>query len=91
MIAMIEAAESFAQNWPCGLVYSEMRKLSGAAFFVVRFKVQKASFQERIRLRRQVETMPGTAIGISTRVNSLHSPAPSMREASSISTGISLK
>ena len=43
-----------------------MNWVSGAASLVVRLKVQKASFQARITLRRTVEAMPGTAMGAST-------------------------
>src|SRR5665811_2179887 len=90
-MAMIEAAESLAQNCPSGLEYSEMKKLKGAAYLLVRLSDQKASFHARIRLSRQVETMPGTAIGVRILVSSLQSEAPSMRAASRISPGISLK
>ena len=38
-----------------------------------------------------VEAMPGTAIGVSTYTISFRSEAPSMRAASRMSTGISLK
>ena len=66
----IDAAESLAQNWPSGLEYSEMKKLSGAAYLFVRFRVQNASFQARMMLRRQVEAMPGSAIGANTLLSS---------------------
>ena len=37
---------------------------NGAAFEVVRFSVQNASFHARMMLRSSVEAMPGTAIGV---------------------------
>ena len=43
-----------------------MNAVSGAAFDVVSTRVQKASFQARMKLSRRVEAMPGTAIGAST-------------------------
>ena len=43
-----------------------MKAVSGAAFTVVSRIVQKASFQARMMLRRMVEAIPGTAIGVST-------------------------
>ena len=43
-----------------------MKVVSGAAFEVVRFSVQKASFQARMMLSSSVEAMPGIAIGVST-------------------------
>src|ERR1700742_3233552 len=65
-IAISEAADSLAQNCPSGEEYSEMKKLSGAAYLLVRFKVQNASFHARITLSSRVEAMPGTAIGART-------------------------
>ena len=40
-----------------------MKTVSGAACEVERFNVQNASFQARMKLRRSVDAMPGTAIG----------------------------
>jgi hypothetical protein len=40
-IAMVEAAESFAQNRPCGEEKEAMKAVSGAALVVVRRIVQK--------------------------------------------------
>ena len=90
-MAMMDAAESLAQNCPSGLEYSEIKKLKGAANLLVRFKDQNASFHAKIKLRRQVEAMPGIAMGVKTCVSSFHNEAPSMRAASKISTGNSLK
>src|ERR1700742_3762496 len=53
-IAISEAADSFAQNCPSGEEYSEMKKLSGAAYLLVRLSVQNASFQDRITLSSRV-------------------------------------
>src|ERR1700709_1254119 len=69
-IAINDAAESLAQNCPSGLEYSEMKKLSGAAYLLVRLSVQNASFQDRITLSSSVEAMPGTAMGASTLASS---------------------
>ncbi|CLR10259.1 Uncharacterised protein [Mycobacterium tuberculosis] len=43
-----------------------MKAVSGAALVVVSRIVQKLSFQARMMLRRSVEAMPGTAIGVRT-------------------------
>ena len=65
-IASVEAADSFAQNRPCGLEKEPMKAVSGAASVVVSRIVQNASFQARMMLSSMVEAMPGTAIGVST-------------------------
>ena len=43
-----------------------MKAVNGAAFDVVRLRVQKASFHDRMIASSMVEAMPGTAIGVST-------------------------
>ena len=83
-IAMIDAAESFAQNCPSGLEYSEMKKLSGAAYLLVRLSDQNASFHARMRLSSHVQAMPGTAIGVRTRASAFPRDAPSLRATPSI-------
>ena len=90
-IAMTEAADSLAQNRPCGLEKLAMKAVSGAALGVVSRIVQKLSFQARMTLSSSVEAMPGTAIGVSTCQISPQRLAPSMRAASRISPGISRK
>ena len=44
-MAMVEAADSLAQNSPWGLENDAMKVVSGAAVEVVRLRLQKASFQ----------------------------------------------
>src|SRR5208282_2691340 len=90
-IASVEAAESLAQKNPSGAEYEAMKAGSGAALEVVRLSVQNASFHDRMTASSMVEAMPGTDIGVSTYTISLKSDAPSMRAASRMSTGISLK
>src|SRR5688572_31235764 len=90
-MASVEAADSFAQNSPCGLENELMKAVSGAASVVVRRIVQNASFQARMMFKSIVEAMPGTAIGVSTYQISPQRDAPSMRAASRISPGISRK
>ena len=68
-----------------------MNAVSGAAFAAVRFSVQNASFHARMMFRRMVEAIPGTAMGVKTYKISSFSVAPSIRAASRISPGISLK
>jgi hypothetical protein len=67
-----EAAESFAQNRPCGLPNEAMKADSGAALVVVSTMVQNASFQARMTFSSSVEAMPGTAIGVRTWTISFH-------------------
>ncbi|MCY1555790.1 hypothetical protein D9M68_924780 [compost metagenome] len=57
----------------------------------VRFRLQKASFQASTRHSRPVDAKPPSDSGSSTLVASCQSVAPSMRAASRISLGISLK
>jgi hypothetical protein len=45
MMAIADAAESFAQNSPCGAEKLAMKADRGAALVVVRTMVQNASFQ----------------------------------------------
>jgi hypothetical protein len=80
-----------AQKNPSGAEKEAMKAVSGAAFDVVRLRVQNASFHDRMTASSMVEAMPGTAIGVSTYTISFKSDAPSMRAASRISFGISLK
>ena len=68
-----------------------MNAVSGAASVVVSSSVQNASFQARMTFSSTVEAMPGMAIGVSTKTISFHVVAPSMRAASRMSFGISLK
>ena len=62
-MAMVEAAESLAQKSPSGLENEAMNAVSGAAFAAVRFRLQKASFQERMIAKSDVEAMPGSESG----------------------------
>ena len=91
LLAMVDAADSLAQNRPWGLENETMNAVSGAAFVVVSRIVQNASFHARMMLSSMVEAMPGTAIGVRTWRISFHRPAPSIRAASRISPGISRK
>ena len=65
-MASVEAAESLAQNRPCGLENERdegrQRRCIGGGQRIV----QNASFQARMMLSSMVEAMPGTAIGVST-------------------------
>src|SRR5262249_25443586 len=65
-IAIVDAAESFAQNRPSGLEYEAMTAVSGAASAVVRVSVPNASFQARMTFSSTLEAMPGSAIGART-------------------------
>eukprot|EP01035_Chromulina_nebulosa_P043489 gene43488-58903_t len=47
-MAMVDAADSLAQNRPCGLEKEAMKAVSGAASVVVSRIVQKDSFQARM-------------------------------------------
>src|SRR5262245_2418133 len=88
-IAMNEAHDSFAQNSPSGLEYEAIMVASVPALAEVRLSDQKASFHARTRHSSPVENSPPIDSGSSTRRNSCHSVAPSMRAASRISCGIS--
>src|SRR3954447_24173792 len=63
----------------------------GAAVEVVRFRLQNASFQHRMIDSRAVEAIPGSDSGSSRFQTSCFGLAPSMRPASRISLGTSLK
>src|SRR3712207_1353701 len=90
-IAMAEAAESLAQNRPSGAENEAMNVVRGAAVEVGRFRLQNASFQHRMIDSRAVEAMPGSDSGSSRFQTSCFGLAPSMRPASRISLGTSLK
>src|SRR5258706_4713813 len=90
-MAMVEAADSLAKNRPSGLEKEAMKVVKGAAEDEVRLRLQKASFQHRMMHRRPVEAMPGKASGISKCQISSRGFAPSMRPASRMSCGTSLK
>src|SRR5438445_13859896 len=90
-MASNDAADNLAQKRPSGLEYDAMSTASVPAFAELRFSDQKASFQLSTRHSRPVDARPPMPSGSSTRVNSCHSVAPSMREASRISWGMSLK
>ncbi len=68
-----------------------MNCVKGAASEVVSCSVQNASFHARIMFSSMVDAIPGTAIGVSTYRISERRFAPSIRAASRISPGISLK
>src|SRR5689334_17593158 len=87
----VEAAESLAQNNPSGLENDAVNTVRVAAFTVVKFKLQKASFQQRMIDRRAVARMPGAEIGRTIRRTSSNRVAPSIRPASRITDGISWK
>lgn len=65
--------------------------VSGAASDAVKLSDQKASFQHKTMDSRPVEAIPPTDSGSTTLVTSPHGLAPSMRAASRISLGKSLK
>src|ERR671921_2885352 len=90
-IAMVEAAESLAQNSPSGAENEAMKVVSGAALEVVRLRLQNASFQHRMMERSAVDAMPGSDRGRSSIQTSCFGFAPSMRPASRMSFGTSLK
>ena len=62
-IAIVEAAESLAQNSPSGLENDAMNAVSGAASAAVRLRLQNASFQDRMIASREVEAIPGSESG----------------------------
>ena len=90
-IAMSDAADNLAQNRPSGLEYEAMSVASVPALAALRFRLQKASFHDSTRHSRPVDARPPMPSGSSTRRTSCHSVAPSMRAASNISRGMSLK
>src|SRR5215210_7936696 len=90
-IAMVEAAESLAQNSPSGAENEAMKVVSGAAFEVVKLRLQNASFQHRMIDNSAVEAIPGSESGMSNSHTSCFGLAPSMRPASRMSFGTSLK
>ena len=90
-IAMSDAADNLAQNRPSGLEYEAMSVASVPALAALRFRLQKASFHDSTRHNRPVDARPPMPSGSSTRRTSCHSVAPSMRAASRISRGMSLK
>ena len=58
-----EAADNFAQNKPSGDENVAINWVNGAALVVVKFKLQKASFQHKMMLNKAVEAKPGKLIG----------------------------
>ena len=90
-MARVDAAESLAQKRPSGLEKEAMKAVRGPALEAVRLRLQKASFQHRMTERSAVEAMPGSVSG--KRRWRIWAPtlAPSMRPASRISCGTSLK
>src|SRR3712207_259293 len=90
-IATVDAADSLAQNRPSGAENEAMKVVSGAAFEVVRFRLQNASFQHRMMDRSAVDAMPGSDRGMSSSQTSCFGLAPSIRPASRMSFGTSLK
>ena len=88
---MSDAADNLAQNRPSGLEYEAMSVASVPALAALRFRLQKASFHDSTRHNRPVDARPPMPSGSSTRRTSCHSVAPSMRAASNISRGMSLK
>ena len=90
-MARSEAAESFAQKRPSGLEKDAINAVSGRACVAVRLMLQNASFQHRMIERSAVEAMPGNASGTRSIVTCWSGFAPSMRAASRISFGTSLK
>src|SRR5919112_5102411 len=90
-MAIVDAAESLAQNNPSGAENEAMKVVNGAASDVVRFRLQNASFQHRMMDRSAVDAMPGSDRGRSSIQTSCFGLAPSMRPASRMSFGTSLK
>src|SRR5215212_5723888 len=90
-IATVDAADSLAQNSPSGAENDAMNVVSGAALEVVRFRLQKASFQHRMIDKSAVDAMPGNDSGRSSSQTSCFGLAPSIRPASRMSFGTSLK
>src|ERR1700750_3468106 len=90
-MASTEAADSFDQNRPSGLEDDAISAASVPAFAAVRLSDQNASFHASTRHSRPVDAMPPIASGRITWRNSEASVAPSMRAASRISGGMSLK
>lgn len=80
-----DAAESLAQNNPCGLEKEAIKADSGAALAPLRFNVQNDSFQARIILNNAVEAKPGAASGSRKENISFHTDTPSILAASMIS------
>src|ERR1700759_2519390 len=90
-MASTEAADSLDQNRPSGLEYDAISAASVPALAAVRLSDQNASFHASTRHSRPVDAMPPMASGRMTWRNSVSSEAPSMRAASRISGGMSLK
>src|SRR3954463_1933390 len=90
-MAISEAADNLAQNRPSGLEYEAIKVASVPALEEPRFSDQKASFQLRTRHSRPVDDKVPIARGRITCRNSPNRVAPSMRAASRMSGGMSLK
>src|SRR5882672_2192463 len=90
-IAISDAADNLAQNSPSELEYDAIKVASVPARAELRLSDQNASFHENTRHNNPVEASPPMPSGRITCRNSLHTLAPSMRAASRISCGMSLK
>src|SRR5205085_9853458 len=90
-VALTEAADRLAQNGPSGLEYEAIRVASVPALAEPRLSDQNASFQLSTRHSRPVDDSVPIASGRITCLNSPSSVAPSMRAASRMSGGMSLK
>ena len=88
-IASVEAADSFAQNRPCGAENEAMNAGSGAASCADRLRLQNASFQHRMTDSSAVEAMPGSDQRQQHVQIACRTLAPSMRLASMMSFGVS--
>src|SRR5258705_13471262 len=88
---MNEAHDSLAQNRPSGLEYEAISAARVPALAELRLSDQNASFQASTRHSSPVDASVPIASGRITCVNSPQMPAPSMRAASRMSGGMSLK
>ena len=90
-MAIKDAAESLAQKSPSGLEYCAISAAKVPAFAAVRVRLQNASFQLKTKHSKPVEAIVPMASGSKTMRAYCQRVAPSMRAASRISFGISLK
>src|SRR6266542_1239694 len=89
--AMVEAAESRAQNRPSLVMKPTRNTGTVAALVAVRLTAKKNSFHAKMKQISAVAASPGAIIGRMTRRISVKSLAPSTRAASSTSLGNSIR
>src|SRR4029450_13805766 len=90
-IAIVEAADIFAQKRPSLVWKLEMKTGSVPEWALVRFTANRNSFQAKMTERSTVAASPGAVNGSTTRVMIRKNRAPSRTAASRMSRGRSAK